>query len=99
MKPKINEKLSQKENPYILFTEPKKFGKSGNYHFKLSELQDYGNTFDKSLQNNESKENFQKTSDISNASRILKTVALNSKLYGNYINFYSTMTQKNCFNF
>ena len=83
MKPKINEKLSQKENPYILFTEPNK--------------QDYRNTFDKSLQDNESKENFQKTSDISNASRILKTVALNSKLYGNYINFYSTMTQKNCF--
>ena len=97
MKQKLNQKLSLQENPYIFFSEQKNFYKSRNSHFNLSETPDYGNTFDKSIQDNELKENFRKTSKISNVSRSLKTVALNTKLYGNYINFYSTITQKNCF--
>ena len=94
MKPIINEKLFLKKNPYILLSEPKNYYNSRNSHFDQSKSPD---TFNKTIQNTELKGNIPKTPEISNLSRSLKTVTLNTKLYSNYINFYSTITQKNCF--
>ena len=92
MKP--NEKLFLKKNPYILLAEPKNFYTSRNSHFYHSESPE---GFNKTIQNTEIKKNFPKTSEISHLSRSLKTVTLNSKLYSNYIDYYSTITQKNRF--
>ena len=53
MKP--NEKLFLKKNPYILLPEPKNFHTSRNTNFNQSKSSD---TFNKSIQNVELKENF-----------------------------------------
>ena len=96
MKPKILKKYENNKNPYETFSFEDKF--PINYHDNIPKSSKYRN-----------KNYNQKTlarpktaytglpSVVSSISKSLKSVTLSSKLYGNYINSYSKMTQEYTF--
>ena len=96
MKPKILKKYENNKNPYETFSFEDKF--PINYHNNIPKSSKYRN-----------KNYNQKTlarpktaytglpSVVSSISKSLKSVTLSSKLYGNYINSYSKMTQEYTF--
>ena len=95
---KLTKKILMKENPYYLFSKKINYNKTMNFNYTFKDsLNNEDNSFNKTTQNNRLINNFKNNSVIHSASKSLKTVALNSKLYSNYINFYSTITQKNSF--
>jgi hypothetical protein len=95
---KLTKKILIKENPYYLFSKKINYNKTMNFNYTFKDsLNNEDNSFNKTTQNNRLINNFKNNSVIHSASKSLKTVALNSKLYSNYINFYSTITQKNSF--
>ena len=95
---KLTKKIFIKENPYYLFSKKINYNKTMNFNYTFQDsLNNEDNYFNKTTQNNRFINNLKNNSVIHSASKSLKTVALNSKLYSNYINFYSTITQKNSF--
>ena len=95
---KLTKKILMKENPYYLFSKKINYNKTMNFNYTFKDsLNNEDNSFNKTTQNNRLINNFKNNSVIHSASKSLKTVALNSKLYSNYINFYTTITQKNSF--
>ena len=95
---KLTKKILMKENPYYLFSKKINYNKTMNFNYTFKDsLNNEDNSFNKTTQNNRLINNLKNNSVIHSASKSLKTVALNSKLYSNYINFYSTITQKNSF--
>ena len=95
---KLTKKILMKENPYYLFSKKINNNKAMNFNYTFKDsLNNEDNSFNKTTSNNRLINNFKNNSVIHSASKSLKTVALNSKLYSNYINFYTTITQKNSF--
>ena len=95
---KLTKKILMKENPYYLFSKKINYNKTMNFNYTFKDsLNNEDNSFNKTTQNNRLINNCKNNSVIHSASKSLKTVALNSKLYSNYINFYTTITQKNSF--
>ena len=93
MKPKIIKKISLKDNPYHIFSTEKNSHTKSNYLRSLNRrIIDNENNKIRLLTNYE-----KQNSDISSYSKSLKSVALNSKLYGNYIDYYSNITQEHSF--
>ena len=68
-----------------------------NFTYNFQDSFNNDTSFNKTNKDNQSINNTKNTPVIHSISKSLKTVALNSNLYGNYINFYSTITQKNSF--
>ena len=93
MKPKIIKKISLKDNPYHIFSTEKNSHTKSNYLRSLNRrIIDNENNKIRLLTNYE-----KQNSDISSYSKSIKSVALNSKLYGNYIDYYSNITQEHSF--
>ena len=95
MKPKIIKKISLKESPYHIFSTEKNphINTDSNHSKSLNQrIIDKRNSKIRLLTNYE-----KQSSEISSCSKSLKSVALNTQLYGSYIDFYSNITQKHSF--
>ena len=97
MNPKIPQKFSFKENPYLIFSQEKNSHLSTNFCSNFPQLSKCGISRDKSIKEHLITNYDSKTSIYSNLSRSLKTITLNSKFYSNYIGSYSTFTQEHSF--
>ena len=97
MKPKIIIKHSYKENPYNLFYNEKTFRNKRNIQIDIpstsrNEIKKLSNSYNRSLSTHN-----KPISLIFSIAKSLKSVALSSKLYGKYINYYSNLTQEHTF--
>ena len=96
MKPRILKDYPKIESPYDLFSPQKNISylskKNQNPHNKPKNL--FSN-----LAKNRPLTTFQKNSPpvISSITKSLKSVTLSSRLYGNYINYYTNITQEHTF--
>ena len=97
MNPKIPQKFSFKENPYLIFSQEKNSHLITNFCSNFPQLSKCGNSRNKSNKEHLITNYDSKTSIYSNLSRSLKTITLNSKFYSNYIGSYSTFTQEHSF--
>ena len=97
MNPKIPQKFSFKENPYLIFSQEKNSHLSTNFCSNFPQLSKCGISRNKSIKEHLITNYDSKTSIYSNLSRSLKTITLNSKFYSNYIGSYSTFTQEHSF--
>ena len=97
MKQKEFKKISLNKNPYHLFTTEENFHSRRNDHTKLPGLSKYKTINNKMIVNNPLLTYNSRTSKVSSVTKSLKKVALNSNLYGNYIDFYVNLTQDNYF--
>ena len=94
MKIKLTKKFTTRENPYYKFSKNKNYNKTMNFTYNFQDSFNNDNSFNKTTQNNRLINNFKNNSVIHSASKSLKTVALNSKLYSNYIDFYPILKNK-----
>ena len=89
----IPKNYSFKEKQLTLFSKKKNIDTIDSYHTKFPEISKYRISSNKNTKNGQNKEHDNKTLQISSISRSLKNVALSSKLYGNYVDFYSNLSQ------
>ena len=99
MKPKLTKKIFLKENPYKIFATEINTPKSKNSNLNFTEPSNYKIVNNKEILNHQRKMYDRPSSamSMSSVSRSLKSVTLNSKLYANYIDFYSSITRKHTF--
>ena len=98
MKPKIIKKHSLKDQPYRVFSKEK------NSQIFRKTLIDFTESSNFDIFNNKNNQirpsttaNYRPTSATLSISKSLKSMTLNSKLYGNYIDFYSNLTKQHSF--
>ncbi len=89
----ITKNYSFKEKQLTLFSKKKNIDTIDSYHTKFPEMSKCRISSNKNTKNGQNKEHDNKTLQISSISRSLKNVALSSKLYGNYVDFYSNLSQ------
>ena len=94
MKTKIIKKFSLKENHYHIFSKDKIDHDNKNPHQKSSKFKIINN---ENTQTHQLTTNNKLPSAISSISKSLKTMALSSNLYSNYIDLYSNLTQEHVF--
>ena len=99
MRLKLTKKIFCKENPYKIFATETSTPKNKNSNSNFTEPSNYKIVNNKEILNHQRKMYDRPSSamSMSSVSRSLKSVTLNSKLYGNYINFYSSITRKHTF--
>ena len=97
MKPKITKKFFLKENPYFIYSKSKYLNKSRNSRNIFSASTNSRFTYDKKPQVRQISSYGRHTSMISSISKSLKKVALNTKVYDKYIDFYLNLTQEHSF--
>ena len=93
MKPKITKKFFLKENPYFIYSKSKYLNKSRNSRNIFSASTNSRFIYDKKPQVRQISSYGRHTSIISSISKSLKKVALNTKVYDKYIDFYLNLTQ------
>jgi len=97
MKQKEFGKISPIKNPYYIFTKVENTHPRVNFHLKSPEPPKQKTVYNKKILINPLITYKKRNSKVSSISRPLKKVALNSKLYGSYIDFYANLTQENYF--
>ena len=97
MKKKEFGKISPIKNPYYIFTKVENTHPRVNIHLKSPEPPKQKTVYNKKILINPLITYKPRNSKVSSISRPLKKVALNSKLYGSYIDFYANLTQENYF--
>ena len=97
MKQKEFEKISLIKNPYYIFTREENAHPRGNILLKTLEPPEQKTVYNKKIFINPLITYKSRNSKVSSISSSLKKVALNSKLYGNYIDYYVNLTQENYF--
>ena len=90
----ITKNYSFKEKQLTIFSKKKNIDTINSYDTKFPEISKYRMPSNKNTKNGQNKEHDNKTLQISSISRSLKNVALSSKLYGNYLDFYSNLSQR-----
>ena len=97
MKQKEFKKIHIIKSPYYIFTNEENAHQRKTINLKFPEFSKYLSRNNKKILINPSMTYKSTTSKVSSISRSLKKVALNSKLYGSYIDFYTNLTQENYF--
>ena len=97
MKQKEFQKISLIKNPYYIFTREENAHPRGNILLKTLEPPEQKTVYNKKIFINPLITYKSRNSKVSSISSSLKKVALNSKLYGNYIDYYVNLTQENYF--
>ena len=97
MKQKEFQKISLIKNPYYIFTREENAHPRGNILLKTLEPPEQKTLYNKKIFINPLITYKSRNSKVSSISSSLKKVALNSKLYGNYIDYYVNLTQENYF--
>ena len=95
MKPKEFKKIHIIKSPYYIFTNVENDHQRKTINPKFPEFSKHLSRNNKKILINPLMTYKSTTSKVSSISRSLKKVALNSKLYGSYIDFYTNLTQKN----
>ncbi len=92
MKQKLTARILSKENPPHIFSKEANFPPNLNNYFNFPLSKNFRIINNKNQKNNQTKNSDKKSSVFSSVISSLKSMTLNSQLYGNYIDFYTTST-------
>ena len=92
MKQKLTARILSKENPPHIFSKEVNSPPNLNIYFNFPMSKNFRIINNKNQKNNQTKNSDKKSSVFSSVISSLKSMTLNSQLYGNYIDFYTTAT-------